>query len=132
MADAQGDGSIHRLDTLPEQVLVRVDASPTLAVERIRYVELCAGICPAPGLRCCQSSRAARNCSRRKSVESGIELFLVDLISAGGDLGTGRHFCEGAWLSGIDPDDERSVCERDSEARDLNDSGLAFSYSETN
>jgi hypothetical protein len=57
-----------------------------------------------------------------KEVESRIEFFLVDLISAGRNLNTGCHFAESAWLSGIDPDDERTVGERDNEACDLNNS----------
>jgi hypothetical protein len=61
-----------------------------------------------------------------EEVECAIEFFLVDLVSAGGDLSTSGYFCETAWLSGIDPDDEDSICDSAYEANDFNNSGLHF------
>src|SRR5215210_5442943 len=123
----QCDCSIHCLHTLLEQLLVKIDAPPTLAVKRIRYVELCMGIslrriCALPFV----ASRA--KLLTPEEVESGIKIFLVDLVSAGGNFSTGRHFFECAWFRGVDPDDERSVCDRESEAGHLNDFGLHFAF----
>ena len=119
----QIDCSIHCLYTLFEQLLIKVKAAPTLAVKGIGYVELCAGI----SLRriCLLPFDASRTkLLTPEEVESGIEFLLVDLVSAGGDLSTRRHFFEGARFRSIDPDDERSVCDRENEADELNNFGL--------
>jgi hypothetical protein len=109
-----------------EQLLVKINPAPTLAIKRIRDVKLCAGIALR---RICALPLVA---SRTKlltpeETESGIEMFLVDLVSACGDLSAGRRFFEGSRFRGIDPDDERRVCERESEANDLNNFRLSVS-----
>ena len=119
----QGDCSVYCLHTLLEQLLVKIKAAPTLAVKRIRDIELCAGvslrrICLLPFVAC------RTKLLTPEEAKSGIEFFLVDFVSAGGDLSTGRHVFEAARFRGIEPDDERSVCDRESEAGDLNNFGL--------
>jgi len=119
----QCDGSVHCLHALLEQLLVKIKAAPTLAVKRIRDVELCARI----SLRriCLLPFVAGRTkLLTPEEAECGIKFFLVDFVSAGGDLSTGRHVFEAARFGSIDPDDERSVYDRESEAGDLNNSGL--------
>src|SRR5829696_8277190 len=84
----QCDCSIHCLHTLLEQFLVKINPPPTLAEKRIRDVELCAGI----SLRriCLLPFPASRTkLLAPKEAESGIEFFLVDLVSAGRHLSTG-------------------------------------------
>src|SRR5215211_6691910 len=97
--------SVYCLHTLLEQLLVKIKAAPTLAVKRIRDVELCAGISLR---RICLLPFVARRTKllTPEEAECGIEFFLIDFVSAGGDLGTGRHVFEAARFSGVDPDDE--------------------------
>ena len=112
-----------------EQLLVKINPPPTFAVKRIRYVKLCLGI----SLRwvCALPFVASRTkLLTPEEAESGIELLLVDLVSAGGDLSTGCDFFESTRLRGIDPDNERSVCDRESEPDDFNDSGLHLMHLE--
>src|ERR1041384_6655886 len=123
------DCSIHCLHTLLEQLLVKINAAPALAIKRISYVELCAGV----SLR--RIGALPFIAGRTKlltpaETESRVEVFLVDLVSASGHFSTGRHLFEGARFSGIDPDDERSVCEREYEAGDLNKFGLQLMHLE--
>jgi hypothetical protein len=103
---------------LLKQLLIKINAPPTLAVKRIGYVELRAGI-SLRRIRLLPFDASRTKLLTPEEVESGIEFFLVDFVSAGGDLSTGRHFFEGARFRGIDPDDERSVCDRECEAGDL-------------
>ena len=110
-----------------EQLLIKIKAAPTLSVKRIRYVELCAGI-SLRWVRLLPFDASRTKLLTPEEVETGIEFFLVDLVSAGGDLSTGRHFFEGARFRGIDPDYERSICERESEAAELNNFGLQFAF----
>jgi hypothetical protein len=92
---------------LSEQLLVKINPAPTFAVKRIRHVKLRARI----SLRwiCALPFIASRTkLLTPKEAESGIEFFLVDLVSACSDLSAGGDFFEGSRFRGIDPDDERS------------------------
>src|SRR5689334_18967801 len=115
----QRNCSIYGINTLPEQLLVKINAAPSFAVKRIRYVKLCARI----SLRWIGALPFVASRTKLltpEEAESRVELFLIDLVSTCSHLSTGCHFFERARFRGIDPDDERRVCDRESEAGDLN------------
>src|SRR5215207_4625093 len=83
--------------TLLKQILIVIKAPPAFPIECVsnvklrRWILLCR-ICALPLV----TSRSKLLTSKER--EGSIELFLINLVSSGGNLSSGCHLREAAWL----------------------------------
>src|SRR3954466_2197961 len=119
----QRNSSIHCLDTLLEQFLIEINASPTLSIKRVGDVELRARI-SLRWIGLLPFFASSTKLFATEKVESGIEFLLIDFVSAGSNRSARRHFSERARFSRIDPNYERSICDRACKPDDLNNFGV--------
>src|SRR5687767_14885894 len=96
------NSAIHRLESLPEQVLVVVNTSPPFTIKGVGDVKLRLRIRLGRISALPFVSRCPKLFTIKKR-QGGVEFRLVHLVRAGGDLCAGGHFPKAARLRRVKP-----------------------------